>query len=64
MRLVANPKLPQLGNLIIIIMKNKNGGIDGINSQVLKKIVDSVSNPLTHIFNLCIESEIWPLILR
>lgn len=48
----------------ILNLKNKNGGIDGINSQILKEIIDIISCPLTYIYNLCIEKEIWPEALK
>ena len=45
-------------------MKEKAGGIDGINTKVLKKLSKYIIIPLEHIFNLCIEKSIWPKQLK
>lgn len=49
----------EIANLIYEL-KNKQGGIDKINSIVLKKLAPFISSSLAHIFNLCIEKSIWP----
>jgi hypothetical protein len=49
---------------IISNMKNKNGGIDGINSNILKALSNKICNPLVKIFNNCLEKEIWPNALK
>lgn len=50
--------------LIIDDLKDKAGGVDGINAKVLKKIALYIVNPLTHIFNLCISTSVWPNALK
>ena len=39
-------------------LKIKNGGVDKINSKILKTMSDLISDPLTHIINNCIEKSI------
>ena len=41
-------------------MVNKNGGNDNINAKTLKTLVEFLVDPLSHIFNLCIDKAIWP----
>ena len=41
-------------------MKNKAGGIDNINTKILKTLVNYIIFPLEHIFKLSIEKSIWP----
>ena len=41
---------------IILNLKNKTGGIDGIHAITLKKIAPYISPILAHIFNICFES--------
>ena len=36
-------------------MENKNGGNDNINAKTLNTLVEFLVDPLTHIFNLCID---------
>ena len=45
-------------------MKDKTGGVDGINSKTLKKISTHISLPLEYIFNLCIANSKWPRVLK
>ena len=45
-------------------MENKNGGNDNINAKTLKALVELLVDPLTHIFNLCIDKAIWPDVLK
>lgn len=45
---------------IILQMGNKNGGADGINTQVLKTIINNIIDPMAYIFNMCLHKEIWP----
>ena len=47
-------------NTIINNMKNKEGGVDNINTKILKTLVNYIIIPLEHIFNLSIEKSIWP----
>lgn len=49
---------------IIKNMKNKAGGVDNINVKTLKTLSKYIIDPLTHIFNLCIEKSIWPQCLK
>ena len=46
--------------LLIILIKKKSCGHDGINNIVLKYIVLEIVQPLTHVFNLSISSGIVP----
>ena len=45
-------------------MKDKTGGVDGINSKTLKTISTHISLPLEYIFNLCIANSKWPRVLK
>lgn len=45
-------------------LKDKAGGLDEINSKVLKTIAHSISKPLEHIFNISIIKGIWPRALK
>ena len=47
-------------NTIIHNMKNKAGGVDNINTKILKTLVNYIITPLEHIFNLSIDKSIWP----
>ena len=47
-----------------IINNIKNGGNDNINAKTLKTLVEFLVDPLTHIFNLCIDKVIWPDALK
>ena len=38
----------------------KSQGVDGISSQLLKKIVEQISTPLAKVFNLSLEEGIVP----
>ena len=49
---------------IINSLKNKNGGVDKINSKTLKILSYHISNVLSSIFNKCIEKGIWPDALK
>ena len=49
---------------IINNMENKNGGNDNINAKTLKILVEFLVDPLTYIFNLCIDKAIWPDALK
>ena len=40
-------------------MENQNSGIDNINGKTLKTLVEHLTEPLVHIFNLCIDKAIW-----
>ena len=45
-------------------MENKNGRNNNINAKTLKTLVEFLVDPLTHIFNLCIDKAIWPDTLK
>ena len=45
-------------------MKDKTGGVNGINSNTLKTISTYISLPLEYIFNLCIANSKWPRVLK
>ena len=45
---------------IINDLKEKVGGVDGINAKTIKTIAPYIVTPLQHIFNLLIEHAIWP----
>ena len=49
---------------IINDMGMKNGGVDKINSKVLKCISHHITDALAHLFNLCIEKTVWPNALK
>ena len=49
---------------IIENLKDKSGGVDNINARTLKTMSDTISIPLAHIFNLCLEQSIWPEVLK
>ena len=44
---------------IINIMENKNGGIDNINTKILKTLSIHIVDQLVHICNLCIDKATW-----
>lgn len=41
-------------------MKIKCGGVDDINTKMLKYLSNHIIEPLTYIINLCMEKCIWP----
>lgn len=45
-------------------LKDKAGGLDKINSKVLKILAHYISKPLEHIFNICLAEGIWPRALK
>ena len=45
---------------IINVLKEKVGGVDGINAKTIKTIAPYIVTSLQHIFNLSIEHAIWP----
>ena len=45
-------------------MENKNGGNDNIDAKTLKTLVEHLVDPLTHIYNICIDKAIWPGVLK
>lgn len=45
---------------MILELKDKAGGIDGIHAKVLKNIVNYITKPIVHILNLSIVKSIWP----
>ena len=55
----VSKKIIQPANKRLHNMKNKAGGVDNINTKILKTLVDYIIIPLEHIFNLSIEKSIW-----
>lgn len=51
----------EIENLINGLKQNKSPGVDDIKSEALKKIVVHIKEPLTHLFNLCLEKGVWPM---
>ena len=49
---------------IINNLKLKNGGVDNINTKTIKTLATYIIEPLEYIFNLCIETSIWPDALK
>lgn len=49
---------------IIKKLKNKAAGYDGITAKTLKMLVDDISEPLTHVINLCFSQGIVPADLK
>lgn len=45
---------------IVKHMKIKSGGVDNINTRVIKEIINFIAEPLMILFNNCIEQAIWP----
>ena len=45
---------------IIKSLKNKAMGYDNINTKVVKTSIDVISNPLSHIINLCFSQGVVP----
>ena len=45
-------------------MENKNAGNDNMNAKTFKTLVEFLADPITHIFNLCIDKAIWPDALK
>ena len=50
--------------LTLADMSNKAGGVDGICTKILKRIINYIKKPLANIFNLCILKGIWPKSLK
>lgn len=49
---------------IVADLKDKSGGVDGINAKTLKLLNKHITSPLTHIANLCINNGTWPAALK
>ena len=45
-------------------LKNKSAGVDNISVKLLQTISNYISEPLTYVFNLCIENSVWPTTLK
>ena len=41
--------------------ENKSPGVDGISPKILKEIVEQISMPLAHVFNMSLQEGIVPL---
>ena len=52
-----------IDEIIDIVKRFKNGkapGIDDINSVIIKQLINSLSDPLCYIFNLCLSNGVFP----
>lgn len=49
---------------IINNLKLKKGGIDGISAKILKTIAPIIADTLAYVINHCIETSIWPDMLK
>lgn len=45
---------------VIKKLKNKKGGIDGVNTGVVRALSNCIAEPLSHIINLCFVKGEWP----
>ena len=45
-------------------MKNKNGGVDNINTKTIQTLTNFIIEPLVHIINISINKSIWPDALK
>lgn len=45
-------------------LKDKSGGVDNINTKIIKTIIHQLQKPLEHIFNQCIINSVWPDALK
>ena len=41
--------------------ENKSPGVDGISPKILKEIVEQISTPVAHVFNMSLQEGIVPL---
>ena len=41
--------------------ENRSPGVDGISPKIRKEIVEQISTPLAHVFNMSLQEEIVPL---
>ena len=58
-QLVVTPEV--VASKINKIKENKSPGVDGISPKILKEIVEQISMPLAHVFNMSLQEGIVPL---
>ena len=52
-QLVVTPEV--VSSKINNMKENKSPGVDGISSKILKEIVEQISTPLAHVFNMSLQ---------
>ena len=58
-QLVVTPEV--VASNINNMKENKSPGVDGISPKILKEIVEQISTPLAHLFNMSLQEGIVPL---
>ena len=58
-QLVVTPEV--VASKIYNMKENKSPGVDGISPKILKEIVEQISMPLSHVFNMSLQEGIVPL---
>ena len=58
-QLVVTPEV--VASKINNMKENKSPGVDGISPKILKEIVEQISMPLAHVFNMSLQEGIVPL---
>ena len=58
-QLVVTPDV--VASKINNMKENKSPGVDGISPKILKAIVEQISMPLAHVFNMSLQEGIVPL---
>ena len=58
-QLVVTPEV--VASKINNMKENKSPGVDGISPKILKEIVEQISMPLAHVFNMSVQEGIVPL---
>ena len=46
--------------MMLVLLKQKTNGYDGISTKILKQSIPYISSPLTHICNLMTTTGIFP----
>ncbi len=58
-QLVVTPEV--VASKINNMKETKSPGVDGISPKILKEIVEQISMPLAHVFNMSLQERIVPL---
>ena len=58
-QLVVTPEV--VASKINNMKENKSPGVDGISPKILKEIVEQISMPLAHVFNMSLQEGIVPV---
>ena len=58
-QLVVTPEVA--ASTINNMKENKSPGVDGISPKIMKEIVEPISMPLAHVFNMSLQEGIVPL---